>query len=142
MSSAIWVATPSSSTLGLIVLVLCLKVNCPVCKLELCLELLSSQPTVHWLYPKPRTQLHNWRASGIIQSGQPPEKEDGKHQGSTHPIWSAGIQGEGQVVGCGDSGIDVDSCFFYDPSVNFENDVQVRIEPPFKHASETHTFEL
>lgn len=31
-------------------------------------------------------------------------------------MWEHGIRGEGQVVGCADSGLDVDHCFFADPS--------------------------
>ena len=31
----------------------------------------------------------------------------------------AGIDGSGQVLGCGDSGVDVDNCYFYDESVPF-----------------------
>ena len=33
-------------------------------------------------------------------------------------MWKAGITGKGQVVGVGDSGLDVDSCYFSDPGVN------------------------
>lgn len=81
---------------------------------------------MHWLHPKPKSQLHNWRASGIIQSGRVPPREDGVESSEIHPIWSAGIRGEGQIVGCGDSGIDVDSCFFFDSRVNFKDGITVR----------------
>ena len=33
------------------------------------------------------------------------------------PFRAAGLDGSGEVVGVGDSGIDVNSCFFYDPRV-------------------------
>ena len=32
------------------------------------------------------------------------------------PLWSAGVRGLGEVVGIGDSGVDLDSCFFRDSS--------------------------
>ncbi|KAF0976730.1 hypothetical protein FDP41_004025 [Naegleria fowleri] len=38
-------------------------------------------------------------------------------------IWSNGITGKGEVVGCADTGIDWDGCFFYDP----ENEVPLNI---------------
>jgi subtilisin family serine protease len=31
-------------------------------------------------------------------------------------VWAHGIRGEGQIVGCADSGLDVNHCFFNDPS--------------------------
>lgn len=34
-------------------------------------------------------------------------------------FWSAGLDGRNQIVGIGDSGIDMDSCFFNDPAVPF-----------------------
>ena len=38
---------------------------------------------------------------------------------TSHPLWAAGLDGTGQVIGSGDSGIDVDSCYFNDPAVSF-----------------------
>lgn len=35
-------------------------------------------------------------------------------------FWDAGLDGRGQIVGIGDSGIDMKSCFFADPAVPFE----------------------
>ncbi|GMH38149.1 hypothetical protein BSKO_06033 [Bryopsis sp. KO-2023] len=102
-----------------------MEVLCPARALFECIELFSTQPSVHWIHPKAKTQLHNWRASGIIQSGMAPKDESGVDSAGTHPIWAAGIQGEGQVVGCGDSGIDVDSCFFYDPAVRFKDGIKI-----------------
>lgn len=88
------------------------------------LEMLSEQNCVHWIQPKSRVRLHNWRASGIIQSGFVPSEENGIIDPNIHPIWAAGIQGEDQIVGCGDSGVDIYSCFFYDPLVPFEGNTQ------------------
>eukprot|EP00761_Pharyngomonas_kirbyi_P012834 gb/GECH01012861.1/.p1 GENE.gb/GECH01012861.1/~~gb/GECH01012861.1/.p1 ORF type:complete len:1707 (+),score=315.99 gb/GECH01012861.1/:1-5121(+) len=30
-------------------------------------------------------------------------------------IWKHNLRGEGQIIGCGDTGLDMSSCFFYDP---------------------------
>lgn len=116
-----------------------LEVRCPLELLRACLELLASQPSVHWLHPKPKSQLHNWRASGIIQSGQAPPKEDGREDPDIHPIWSAGIRGEDQIVGCGDSGIDVDSCFFFDPAIQFADGIKMSGQNGGKQFFESNT---
>ena len=89
------------------------------------LELLSLQPGVHWLQPGTRSRLHNWRASSIIQSGKRNPREAPDESFALHPIWAAGIRGEGQIVGVGDSGVDVDSCFFHDPESSFEDGIEV-----------------
>ena len=34
------------------------------------------------------------------------------------PVWDMGLRGEAEIVGVGDTGIDVDSCFFWDSSSN------------------------
>jgi len=95
------------------------------------LELLSLQPGVHWLQPGTRAKLHNWRASSIIQSGKRNPKERLDESFELHPIWAAGIKGEGQIVGVGDSGVDVDSCYFYDPEASFEQGIKMQVIPPF-----------
>ena len=38
----------------------------------------------------------------------------------THPLWAAGIVGSGQVAGGGDSGVDIGSCYFADPTSPFD----------------------
>ena len=91
---------------------------------------LSEQSAVHWLQPKTRMTIHNWRASGIIQSGIAPTEESAAIDDAIHPIWAAGIQGEGQIVGCGDSGVDVDSCFFYDPDLSISDNIENSAEAP------------
>ena len=56
-------------------------------------------------------------------------------------IWQANIRGTGQIVGCGDTGLDVDSCMFWDsssasgnPGPSFYPDVDV----PCSHGSTAH----
>ena len=36
------------------------------------------------------------------------------------PFWKVGLDGTGEVVGVGDTGLDTNSCFFYDPNVDVE----------------------
>ena len=36
------------------------------------------------------------------------------------PFWEVGLDGTGEVVGVGDSGVDTEHCFFYDPDVEVE----------------------
>ena len=39
---------------------------------------------------------------------------------ATHPFWAVGLDGKGQILGFGDSGLDMDHCDFVDPDVPFE----------------------
>lgn len=59
-------------------------------------------------YVEPRTAEHfrlaNRWASGIGQGGAP----------NASTVWSAGLQGQGQIVGCSDTGIDIDNCLYWD----------------------------
>ncbi|BDA48510.1 probable serine protease/ABC transporter B family protein tagD [Coccomyxa sp. Obi] len=36
---------------------------------------------------------------------------------ATHALWQAGLQGQGMVLGMGDTGLDFDQCYFYDSAV-------------------------
>ena len=105
-----------------------LEVFVPVQSVDAVLDYLSLQHSVHFLHPKTHLTLHNWRASGIIQSGFAPEEETGLIDAAVHPIWAAGLRGAGQIVGCGDSGVDVDSCFFYDPSTSVLDNILLKTE--------------
>jgi subtilisin family serine protease len=40
-----------------------------------------------------------------------------------HVFWDQGLDGKGQVIGIGDSGIDMHSCFFKDPNVPFSTPI-------------------
>jgi subtilisin family serine protease len=68
---------------------------------------LSSQHSAHWIEPHQKYSLLNHRARDIIQTNR---------RGST-AIWNRTINGEGQIIAHGDTGVDYDSCFFYDPAV-------------------------
>jgi subtilisin family serine protease len=84
---------------------------------------LAARPAVHWVDPLPRKAMRNRDASAVTQGGVgAPGAAAGAGAGANldpavHPVWAAGITGEGQVVGIGDSGIDVQHCFFADAAV-------------------------
>ena len=70
-----------------------------------------------------RTKLHNLITSTIIQgSGPSASAKDAAAAGGGSAqhfsMWSAGLAGQGQIVGMGDSGVDMDSCYFWDPQVS------------------------
>jgi hypothetical protein len=44
---------------------------------------------------------------------------------TTHPLWDAGLNGEGQIIQVVDTGVDLHSCFFEDESST--------PTPPFNH---------
>lgn len=56
-----------------------------------------------------RAQLLNFRARSIPQSAT------ASNQLSSQPYTKAGMLGDGQIVTIADTGIDVFSCYFYDP---------------------------
>jgi len=84
------------------------------------LRWLAKQPMVYWLAPRMKHTWDNLAASAVTQ-GSPlvadVPRPDGAGAAGLHPIWEAGLRGEGQIVGIGDSGVDMDSCYFYDPKV-------------------------
>ncbi|KAK9803960.1 hypothetical protein WJX72_008369 [[Myrmecia] bisecta] len=47
----------------------------------------------------------------------------------SHPILAAGLMGSGQVVGGGDSGVDVNNCYFKDPKVSFSSGLSTNFSP-------------
>jgi hypothetical protein len=87
---------------------------------------LAAQPQVHWLDPRRAMRLHNRVASAVTQGAVRGAAVDDVATLAAHPFWQppVGLRGEGQVVGVGDSGLDTDSCYFYDPTVSFTANVQ------------------
>ncbi|GJP30633.1 hypothetical protein CLOM_g4168 [Closterium sp. NIES-68] len=103
------------------------------------LQWLQQQGWVQWIAPRPRSRLHNRWASAVTQSASTTGLDENPGFGSTgpgtgsgtgrsgneqrsefgaaRPLWRAGITGSGQIVGIGDSGIDMQSCFFRDDTV-------------------------
>ena len=66
---------------------------------------LSSRPEVLLVAPKPEVKPHNYFAARITQGGS--------YDAET-TFWDLGVNGSTQVVGCADTGIDENSCLFYD----------------------------
>ena len=66
---------------------------------------LSSRREVLLVAPKPELKPHNYFAARITQGGS--------YDAST-TFWDLGVNGSTQVVGVADSGIDENSCLFYD----------------------------
>lgn len=85
---------------------------------------LAAQPATHWLSPASLTaSARNWQASAIVQSGKGAPSSNPSNaaaDAATHPLWAANVTGRGQVIGGGDSGLDVSHCFFADPDVPIE----------------------
>ncbi len=67
---------------------------------------IARRPNVLWIEPYHVPVLLNDNSRWICQSYS---------SGST-PVWDNGIHGEGQIAGISDTGLDADSCFFYDSS--------------------------
>jgi len=81
---------------------------------------LAARPSVTWLSPRMASHIHNLYAASIIQGGGLPSSVgDPRSNPALRPIWRAGLDGSGQVIGCGDSGVDTDSCYFRDNAVDF-----------------------
>ena len=77
--------------------------------------LLASQPLVALVAPGKVRRRHNLNtAAAIVQSA------GGESAANAHPFWDAGVSGQGQIIGVGDSGLDMDHCAYVDPAVPFE----------------------
>ena len=84
---------------------------------------LAAQPATHWLSPASlEASASNWQASAIIQSGKgaPSSPSNAAADAATHPLWAANVTGKNQIIGGGDSGLDLSHCFFADPDVPVE----------------------
>lgn len=71
---------------------------------------LAGRPEVLWVAPHGiRGRWANQHARAVVAGGAVSPAVD-------PPLWSAGVRGLGEVVGIGDSGVDLASCFFRDPT--------------------------
>lgn len=70
------------------------------------LPTIASERDVEWIGLCSTPKLLNDKARWVIQSNSQ----------DFCPVWDHGIRGENQILGVGDTGVDVDSCFFYDES--------------------------
>ena len=73
-------------------------------------DLLTQKRFVTYIEPQMIFKFNNKHASSTVQSGV--------NSVNQQTIWNKGITGAGQIVGCGDSGIDMSHSFFYDSHFN------------------------
>src|SRR5262249_968876 len=72
-------------------------------------QFLVLQEAVQWVDHLPLSRALNDEAQWVTQSGQ----------SGNRPIWGKGLTGQGQIVAIGDTGMDLSSCFFHDPTMDF-----------------------
>ena len=78
------------------------------------LAALAALPFVNWVEPQLEVRVFNHIASTVLQIGDKGEKLDDRDP-AKRPYWAVGLDGEGEIVGVGDTGLDTKSCFFWDP---------------------------
>ncbi|KAL0483599.1 hypothetical protein AKO1_011458 [Acrasis kona] len=100
-------------------------IKVPVEHAQEVLTFTSKQEEVYRIERKLKMKLLNHAANMIIQGDGVSFPEPTKRR---KRVWDHGITGKGEIVGIGDTGIDHDMCFFYDP----KSDV------PFDTVSDTH----
>ncbi|KAL6760982.1 peptidase S8/S53 domain-containing protein [Haematococcus lacustris] len=85
---------------------------------------LATQPSVTWVEYVTQGETTNLLASAQMQTGRVTlPVPDVVNSRGFHPLWAAGLDGAGQLVGTVDTGLDMDSCFFWDPAfANFSSD--------------------
>jgi subtilisin family serine protease len=88
------------------------KIAVPRDKLGTVVASVSRLPFVNWIEPDLQARVYNHIASEVLQIGS---KGDPASPIAETPYWSAGLNGQNQIVGVGDTGLDVNSCFFWDP---------------------------
>jgi len=100
------------------------------------LAALSERPYVHWIENVPTMKAANMQTSSVIQTGagddggesRSPRDAAGASGGAGRPVWDAGLTGRGQLVGVGDSGLDVDSCWLRDRDGNAPGSAHRKIQ--------------
>ncbi|GLC44467.1 hypothetical protein PLESTM_001603100 [Pleodorina starrii] len=94
---------------------------------------LAQRAEVKWVAPLRGARAANARSSILLQTGQitlgqyqevMSEAEPASHW----PYWAAGLQGQGEIVGVGDTGLDVEHCAFADP--RFNGSYQAALDSP------------
>lgn len=94
-----------------------LLVYVPTGKLEDAVRRVALQPLIASVTPARVHVLHDLRqVSLLMQSTQREVASDTDLQ-----YWAAGLNGQGQVIGLGDGGMDMQHCAFSDPDIAFDN---------------------
>lgn len=73
---------------------------------------ISRLPFVLWISPYIQVKLGNF---GTSLTSATSVNYGLRELLGIDPFWAAGLSGDGQVIGIGDTGLDVNSCFFHDP---------------------------
>lgn len=83
---------------------------------------LTQQPEVLWVDVTQSRRASDLLANAISQTGGLPSVDqvaaaggDVRRAVGALPLWAAGLDGRNQTVGVVDTGLDTDSCFFWDP---------------------------
>lgn len=77
-------------------------------------DAIASQPETSWIEPRVDFEISNYDAAYVTLGGVSLAANAPLSRDVLPALWKAGITGKGQVVGVGDSGLDVDSCYFSD----------------------------
>lgn len=96
----------------------------PLSGLDVVLDYLAAEPLVGLVSAGKLHRTHNLEvASAVAQSHTAlTSNGGGAGNGNTqHPFWQAGLAGKGQLIGIGDSGLDMTHCAFADPKVPFKS---------------------
>lgn len=80
----------------------------------------APQPLVASVTPARLHFLHDLQQVSLLMQSTQVEAAS-ETSGTELQYWAAGLNGQGQVIGLGDSGIDMQHCAFADPDVPFEN---------------------
>jgi len=78
----------------------------PAIILDSALITLAQASEIEWIEPYVPPSLNNDEMHWVVQS----------NSYNSNPLWSKGLTGTGQIVGVGDTGLDVDMAFFWDGS--------------------------
>lgn len=70
---------------------------------------LSLLPAVQWIEIRHKIKPFTYWANGILQSGE----------ATVNILNEAGLNGENEILGVSDTGLDVNSCYYYDENVPF-----------------------
>jgi hypothetical protein len=87
-------------------------------KLEDAVMRVARQPLVASITPARTHFLHNLRDVSLLMQ-TPQSSADLAVADTDLQYWDVGLDGEGQVIGLGDSGLDMQHCAFADPAVPF-----------------------
>jgi hypothetical protein len=93
-------------------------------QLDAALEHLSAEPLVSLVTAGRVHHAHNLAAAAAVAqspSALTANGAGGRAAGAQHPFWQAGLAGKGQLIGIGDSGLDMTHCAFADVAVPFES---------------------